>query len=274
MAKLYMMTEQSPFMMGFVFLTDGGKAVVIDGGRPEDMPQLLELVGDRKIEAWILTHPHLDHIWGFVDEIEKGDIIDKIGEVYYNFPSQEFVMECEPKVQPCSIIDFNRIKSKIAEKLVVVHPEDKISIDELNIEFLFAGEERYTEPNISLAVNNSSIAFKVTGKGMKDVLFLGDLGPSAGKDLLKVQGDNLKADIVQMAHHGHSGVTEEVYKKIAPEICLWCAPDWLWEEDDVEFAPESWGTKHQRKWMDQMGCKHYVSKDGIQQIPILEEKKQ
>lgn len=272
MAKLYMMTEQSLFMMGFVFLTDSGKAVVIDGGRPEDMPQLLEMVGDRKIEAWILTHPHLDHIWGFNDEIAKGDIIDKIGKVYYNFPSEKFAVECDGGIEPCSLVDFNRIKSKIADKLVVVNPGDKISVDELDIEFLFAGGERYKEPNPNIAVNESSIVFKVTGKGMKDVLFLGDLGPNGGRDLLKTQGDKLKADVVQMAHHGHSGVTEEVYQKIAPEICLWCARDWLWEEDDVEFEPELWGTKHQRKWMDKMGCKHYVTKDGTQEIPIKENK--
>ena len=78
MTELYMITEYSPFKMGFVFLTDGGQAVIVDGGRPADMPPLLELVGDRKIAAWILTHPHLDHISGFNDLIAGGFDTDKI----------------------------------------------------------------------------------------------------------------------------------------------------------------------------------------------------
>ena len=74
MPKLYILTEHSPFMMSYVFITDAGNAVIIDGGRESDMPHLREIVGERKISAWILTHPHVDHIAGFVDEMKKGEI--------------------------------------------------------------------------------------------------------------------------------------------------------------------------------------------------------
>lgn len=269
MPKLYMLTEHSLFMMSFVFITDKNNAVIIDGGNPEDMPHLREIVGDRNISAWILTHPHHDHISGFVSEIENSDIINRIGKIYYNFPSEEFVVSLEPEIKPCSIIDFNRILPKISDKCVIVEPGLSIDVDELNIDFLFCGGERYREPIPGLAVNESSIAFKVTASGMRSVLFLGDLGPSGGKDLLRNCGDKLPSDIVQMSHHGHSGVTEEVYQKIAPKACLWCAPDWLWEEADVEFGSEIWGTVHQRNWMYEMGVtEHYVTKDGTQLIPI------
>ena len=59
MPKLYFLTEHSPFMMSFVFITDKNRVVIVDGGRPEDMPHLREIVGQRDIAAWILTHPHL-----------------------------------------------------------------------------------------------------------------------------------------------------------------------------------------------------------------------
>lgn len=71
MSKLYMLTEHSPFMMSFVYITDADRAIIIDGGRPEDMPHLREIVGERPIAAWILTHPHLDHMSGFVYEMES-----------------------------------------------------------------------------------------------------------------------------------------------------------------------------------------------------------
>ncbi|MBE7044085.1 MAG: MBL fold metallo-hydrolase [Ruminococcaceae bacterium] len=273
MPKLYMLTEHSLFMMSFVFITDRDTAVVIDGGNPEDMPHLFEMIGERKIAAWILTHPHFDHISGFVQEIEHGKLAERIERIYYNFPSAEFVKSCEPEIEPCSILDFNRILPDIKEKCTIVQPGMLAEVDGLEIEFLFCGEERFRYPKPNLAVNESSIVFRVTADGMKSVLFLGDSGPEGGRALLHECGDRLKSDIVQMSHHGHSGVTEEVYQCIAPKICLWCAPEWLWEEEDIEFEPELWGTKHQRKWMDDMGVTHYVTKDGTQMIPILKEEK-
>ena len=59
---LYQITETSQFMMGFVLVTKQNNVIVIDGGRPEDMPLLKEYIGGRHISAWILTHAHGDHI--------------------------------------------------------------------------------------------------------------------------------------------------------------------------------------------------------------------
>jgi len=267
--ELYMLTEHSPFMMGFVFLTAGGRAVIIDGGRPEDMPWLMELAGDREIAAWILTHPHIDHISGFNVIIRDQAVRERVKAVYHNFPSREFVKECEPN-ESHDICDYLDIQPLVADREVIVRPGMTVDVDELRIEFLFCGEERYRLPKPNLAVNEASIAFKVTSPGMRSVLFLGDLGPEGGRDLLKSCPDKLHSDIVQMSHHGHSGVTEEVYAKIAPEACLWCAPGWLWEEPDIEFEPELWGTIHTRSWMEKLGVtEHYVTKDGTQKIKLF-----
>ena len=269
MAALWMLTEHSPFMMSFVFITDHQRAVVIDGGNPGDMPHLREVIGDRPIAAWILTHPHFDHISGFIREIEQGDLLERIDGIYYNFPSEAYVLSCEPELRPCSILDFNRVLPVFQHKTVLVQPGMKLQVDELSIDFLFVGGERFREPTLNLAVNESSIAFRVTGPGQRSVLFLGDLGPTGGRALLESCPEQLPSDIVQMSHHGHSGVSLEVYRTIAPQACLWCAPEWLWNEADVSFGPELWGTMHTRKWMDELGItEHYVSKDGTQQIPL------
>ena len=68
---MYQLTETSIFMMSFVIITQKDNAIVIDGGRPEDMPLLKEYVGGRHISAWILTHAHEDHISGFISEFKK-----------------------------------------------------------------------------------------------------------------------------------------------------------------------------------------------------------
>ncbi len=283
--KLYMLTETSKFMMSFVIITKTDQAIIVDGGRPLDMPLLKEYVGKRHIAAWILTHAHADHITGFVNEIkENGGADFDIGTVYYNFPPYSLIdnhdvpdykymvaelKECLPR--------FAEIEPLIRSKTHIVQQGESIQIDECTIDFLFTYHDGLT---VNL-MNDASIVFKLTTPN-KSVLFLGDLGPQGGDILYRESRDKLKADIVQMAHHGHMNVGMEVYAAIGAKTCLWCAPDWLYEEDEIPYyllnpvylAPDSsrlrmYGTKTTRKWMDWLGADtHYVTKDGTQEITL------
>ena len=79
-------------MMSFMILTQENNCIVIDGGRKEDMPLLKKYIADRPISAWILTHPHEDHIGGFISEIrENNGKIFNIDKIYYNFPPLEIL---------------------------------------------------------------------------------------------------------------------------------------------------------------------------------------
>ena len=50
---------------------------------------------------------------------------------------------------------------------------------------------------------------------------------------------------------------------------MWCAREWLYNEPDIEFEPESFGTMHTRKWMDKLSVtEHYVTMNGTQEIPL------
>ena len=105
--------------------------------------------------------------------------------------------------------------------------------------------------------------------GGKRLLFLGDLGVEGGNRLLNEYRNNpgeLRADIVQMAHHGQSGVDRNVYEAVRPTICLWCAPAWLWNNDNGGGVNSgNWKTLEVRNWMRQLGAKtHVVAKDGDQ----------
>ena len=90
--------------------------------------------------------------------------------------------------------------------------------------------------------NNSSVAYRVE-MGGKRILFLGDMGWQAGEDFLANHTqEELKSDVLQMAHHGQRGVEEELYQEISPEVCLWPTPDWLWDnvQDGVAGADCPW----------------------------------
>ena len=98
----------------------------------------------------------------------------------------------------------------------------------------------------------------------KSILFLADSGKESGEKLLKYQKDKLKSYAVQIAHHGQSGVTEEVYKAIQPDICFWPTPEWIWNNDNGEGENTGpWTTFETRKWIKNINVKqNIIEKDG------------
>lgn len=285
MAVLYQLTETSKFMMSFVLVTDKNNAIVIDGGRPEDMPLLKKYVDGRHISAWILTHAHMDHISGFVDEINRNNCADfDIETIYYHFPPYDELInktDVEDVAYFRSELNnmlpaFNEALPKFSEKTHIVYQGETLDIDDVHIDFLFSYHEGLT----ANLINDSSLVFKVTTPN-KTVLFLGDLGPDGGDVLFRESRHLLKSDICQMSHHGHMNVGMEVYAEILPEACLWCCADWLYNEEEVPKYLQDveklrrmkrirmYGTAVTRRWMELLGVKtHYVTKDGTNRIEL------
>lgn len=132
-------------------------------------------------------------------------------------------------------------------------------------EILYTPNPAYT----GNAVNNSSVVLRMH-MGGKTVMFLGDLGIEAGEQILAEYGDGLQNDYCQMAHHGQNGVTRAVYEAVRPKGCLWCTPDWLWDNDlGNGFNTAQFKTVEVRGWMDELKAEiHYVMKDGDQRIRL------
>lgn len=283
---LYQITETSKFMMGFVLVTKQNNVIVVDGGRAEDMPLLKEYIGGRHISAWILTHAHDDHISGIVHEFkENGGADFDIEKIYYNMPNYDELMKKTEGEVPdleyfrrelSNLVGFNSILPMIGDRAHVVEQGETFEVDECKIEVLYT----YHDGLYSNLMNDSSVVFTVTTPNKK-VLFLGDLGPEGGDVLYEESRDKLKADIVQMAHHGHMNVGMEVYAAIMPEACMWCCADWLYNEPEIPKyllnreklrkmqRERMYGTTVTRKWMDILGAKtHYVTKDGTNCIEL------
>lgn len=262
---LYQLTEHSPFMMGFVLITPENNAVIIDGGRPSDVDCIIEHVAGRKVVAWFLTHPHMDHISAFIDVVNNRLAEIDFKRVYYNFPPLDFVEQYAAD-SAYTLRDFLACAGAVEDKLSVVHEGDVLEIDGMRFEILHEFDPAFKNFD---AVNDASIVIRLETADTV-VLFLGDLGPEAGAKVLANKRDKLKCDIVQMAHHGHMCVTEAFYQAVHPRACMWCAPDWLYEESaEKEYCPGMYGTMRTRLWMEKLGVtKHYVTKDGTQRIEL------
>lgn len=262
-AELHILTEYSPFAMGFVMITEADRAIIIDGGGGAELPNIAEHVGNRPVAAWIVTHPDGDHLNALNHALKHSHpLIAQTQRFIYNFHSTEFYAKygCAAWLER-----FERHNEAIRDRIYNPVAGDTFEIDGLHFEILFSRDEKY---KIN-ANNDSSLVFRVKGK-RQSVLFLGDLGPYAGEDLLAKHGTYLQTDVVQMAHHGHGCVRKDVYEAINPRACIWCCQPWLYRErETVDYGHEQYGTMRTRKWMEELGVtEHYVTGDGDQVISI------
>ena len=253
----------TPQKMAYVMRTTTGQTIVFDGGWNRDLPYLLDLIKTEcggKVDAWFLTHAHIDHCGAIAEYANnyQGEI--EISKLYYNFPEKDWLIETEP----VSTEDTKKIFDGL-EKY-----KGSVEIPKINEIFKFGSlsVKCLNDFDTSLtmnSINNSSICFRLDVVG-RSILILGDLGLEGGKRVVEIQGaDVLNCDFCQMAHHGQNGVSREFYEVVKPKFCLWPTPRWLWHVDSGNgYGSGIWATLDTRKWMDELEAEqHFVMKDGL-----------
>ena len=251
--------KSSRQMMGYILKTNTGKLIVIDGGTVQDANHLTEKIKQEggKVDYWFLTHAHDDHAGAFTQIVNNSEI--EISHIYASLNEYSWYEKNEPERAEFSklLIDtLNNEKNK--EKLEVPNLNEIIQIDDIKVEILGIKNPEITEN----AGNEQSMVMKFD-TGETTLLILGDTGTKSSEKLLKTQKEKLKSDIVQMAHHGQAGATKELYTQIAPSICLWPTPEWLWNNNNgngVNTGP--WKTFETRQWVEELNVKkNYVAKE-------------
>jgi len=271
--RIHQLTTQcGSQMMSYVIETADDKLIVVDGGYESEAAYLLNYMKDLKgtdtvhVDKWLLTHLHSDHALALVQLINEDREDLTIGSVYFRFPTKEQVQKYEKEAE-LTAEKFYAVCDKLAKKAKIVEFADGMSFDEglAHFDVLWVSDLK----GVNNYINNTSTVFRLT-LGGTTMLFLGDLGVEGGIDLLKKQGENLKSDYVEMAHHGQNGVDRPVYEAIKPRGCFWDAPKWLWENDAGKgYNTHFWKTIIVKGWTDELGVKeHYVIKDGTNVLEI------
>lgn len=248
--------------LSIVIKSPNGKLIVIDGGWEADADKLSSLILQQggKVDAWLITHPHEDHVGALCAILNDGARKIKIDKIYCSLATPDWYRQVSPTgagIADQLLSAFTKLP--IGTVTNNIGRGTEINIDDVNIRVLNdRGVYTYN------GVNNSSMVYKIRVSG-QSILILGDLAYDGGKDLIKTcTAAELKSDIVQMAHHGQQGVDQDAYVLIAPTTCLWPTPAWLWNNDNgggVGSGP--WGTLTTRAWMDALGVKDNRSlKDG------------
>ena len=250
-------------MMGYEIKTCSGKVILIDSGTKSDTKKIIEKINKDggKVDYWFITHPHHDHSEAFCDIVDNTDI--PINKIYISLNDIEwYEKNCEPNrldflKRLYNIVKNSRIKNNVMEPNL----NDEIQIDtNLKAEILGIKNPEIIEN----AMNEQSMVILFQTEENK-ILFLGDTGIKSSQKLLNTQINKLKSDIVQMAHHGQNGATKELYMAISPRICLYPAPEWLWNNDNGNgYNSGEWKSLETRKWMEEIGTKEsYTEKEEI-----------
>ena len=248
--------------LSIVVKSPHGKLIVVDGGWEADADKLSSLILQQggKVDAWLITHPHEDHVGALCAILNDTARKIKIDKIYCSLATPDWYREVSPTgagIADQLLSAFTKLPVGTVTNNIGRGTE--INIDDVNIRVLNnRGVYTYN------GVNNSSLVYKIRVSG-QSILILGDLAYDGGKDLIKsCTAAELKSDIVQMAHHGQQGVDQDAYALIVPTTCLWPSPAWLWNNDNgggVGSGP--WGTLKTRAWMDALGVKDNRSlKDG------------
>lgn len=244
----------------YVVQTANGKVIVMDGGFEAEKDYLrgfIDALGG-KVDAWIISHPHDDHITAIIALLEnpKGLKIDKI--YHSRFPDVLIDAESE-KTAEITRKFYSLLDNATDIEVVDCHCGDEFEIDGVNFKIL---SEKNPEMANRNPYNNSSLAYKMWDS-KKSFIFLGDLGVEGGQKLLDSEyAKDLECDYLQMAHHGQNGCDKKFYQAVKFRACLWPSPKWVYNAPMGRLK-----TAEVRGWMKELGItEHYVSNEGLARI--------
>lgn len=214
-----------------------GHLIVVDGGWTTDadyVKKVLKGLGNH-VDAWIITHPHRDHAGTFCEIYKKPGKL-KIDQVYaVDMASPELCLENAPWDETEVYTKWLELE---IENLTYVHAGDTFDVAGLDFEIFNAYDDYVDELSDDL-LNDGSMMFKVTANE-ESMLFCADVGKAMSDYLLETYGDALKADYIQMGHHGNGGLKQDFYKSIGAKVAFFDAPDWLMNDTTGTYStPEN-----------------------------------
>ena len=257
--------EAKNFGMCYVFSLGEGHFLIYDGlgDRGGDEEKIYETMraatpeGQKPVvDAWILTHPHFDHIagvWKFAltysEAVEVRNFVMNM-TAYDRFPLRIWgeVAACYGRWLPETFRAFPDAKVWKA------HTGQTFSVGDANVEILYTQEE-YVGANPPM--NDTSLVTRVTVAG-KTLLFPADIsGAEACQWIHDIYGAYLKSDYYQLAHHAWDTDVLRFYYDIDPKYMLWPLRARDWDRETMWTFP---ATKVYVEEMKQKTREFYIAR--------------
>lgn len=215
--------------MCYIFRTVTGAFFIIDSAHTysiNDCERIHDFLRERTpagekihIAGWFFSHGHEDHIAQFISYLEfysKDTVIDNL---YFNFASMDHRDggDWMDSHRGYYKLFFDALANHPEVPVVRLHTGQTFYIDNLKIDVLCSHEDVFPKDNSNY--NDSSVVIMVTAEDTK-VLLPGDAGHEESYILEARFPKYLKSDIVQQAHHGHFGTTDNFYRLVDADVAL------------------------------------------------------
>ena len=173
-----------------------------DAGKSRVVPFLLHHHASR-IEALIISHPHLDHFGGVMSTAERVHV--------------ETILD---PGMPVSNPRFDQLLAFAQQRSIpwfAARNGSALEFDGVHLDFI-------SPAGISLDpaadANDYSAAFRLRYRGFT-ALFTGDLGKDIEEDLMQRAGGLLDVDLLKVGHHGSGGSSGESFlERTTPQVAL------------------------------------------------------
>lgn len=187
-------------MHGHQILVDAGPGSSVIGELSKAMP-----IFDKTIDMIVVTHPHTDHIEGFIQVLQRYDVKKVLlPNVDFDSPQNE---------------EFTKLVKEEGAEVVYAQEGQRWTLDEatvLGVMYPTSTEEAH--PKESADVNNSSVVAMLIF-GRTKFLLTGDSGTEIEDQLIK--RFSLDADVLKVGHHGSEySSSQEFLDKVTPEFAV------------------------------------------------------
>ena len=231
-----------------VYRLADGSFVIVDGGHSEDAAvSAADIISalreqskdyaksdtDIRIAAWIITHPHSDHFGTLVKGYSQFTKF-KVERVFANFWDEgtfdafKSAKDTFASGKYTTYTQTPGIAEKLGAEYIVPHVGQAWWIGGTKFEFLYTLESFL--PRTTPTFNTSSLIFRsvttdASGKEYK-VMVTGDGTGYTMQIIADTFKEELKCDVVQLAHHGsitsgNSGGTQKAYEYMSPSVLFW-----------------------------------------------------
>lgn len=184
-----------------------GKTMLVDGGPPESATALIGKLRQLKvarIDYLVATHPHSDHIGGFVKLLNTLPV----GEVW----DPGFVYDSPVYLDYLRAVKRSGAKFRTVGTGYQATPAPNCQME------VFAPSKPFLRGTRSDA-NNASIVMRLRF-GKVRVLFTGDI-EREGRARIYRQGADLRAEVLKVAHHGsYNGTDLAFLNRVRPRIAI------------------------------------------------------
>ena len=234
--------------MCIIYRLSDGSFVIVDGGHHgnsgiyaaniinalrEQSKDYAKTDKDITIAAWIISHPHTDHFGTLMNEYKQFTKFN-FERIMVNFwPEAAFdvAQKTTSSFATGKYANYNKTVSvarEIGVDYVVPHVGQVWWFGDTSFEILYTIESYL--PKVATGFNTSSIVFRsrttnASGKSTTAII-TGDATGHALAVCNKMYKNNLKCDIVQVAHHGGgtggaNNDTKSAYALMKPSVVLW-----------------------------------------------------